>query len=529
MASQFASGKIPTLTRKLNAGDSTAYFDSDVGVTSGRLYGNNNLQEEWIGFTGVAASGSEFAYSGLTRGLSQTADPSTASTGSTWLAGQAFALVEMHDQMMNRQRPEPLIFATTAARDTALGANGAATSPWVNVYVTATGLHYNYNLSTAQWESIDTGTVTPNATSSVAGKVELATQAEFDAGTATGGTGASLVATPDILLKQVNTATAKSSIIDADKVAIADSADSGKLKSVLFSVLKASVPGADGGTGADGDISGGLTITGSNNTVIVKNYRNFAPGANTVTVTPTGCVTILNVSGNLDLTGSTIDFSGKGLTGGTYSNPGNKQGMFVEVVATAGQDGGVAGAGGGGGGGNIFANGAAGGTGASGGLGGGSGGSVTTKLSALSPFMPVTSEWVRYVAQGGAGGGVRSPGSPGGGTGGNGGGTVIFMVAGNVTLSGTTATVAGGTGGNGTGETAGGGGGAGGLFALYYKGTLSGSLTPTVTGGTGGNGNGGAAGGAGGAARTAGSAGAASSSYGGGGGGAGGDYIIAKF
>lgn len=196
MASQFASGKIPTLTRKLNAGDSTAYMDSDVGVTSGRLYGNNNLQEEWIGFTGVSASGSEFAYTGLTRGLSQTADPSTASTGFTWLSGQSFALVEMHDQMMNRQRPDPVAFADTAARDAALGANGAATSPWTNVYVTATGFHYNYNLSTGQWEEVDTGTPTPNASTTVAGKVEIATQTEVDNSTDTGGTGATVSVIP---------------------------------------------------------------------------------------------------------------------------------------------------------------------------------------------------------------------------------------------------------------------------------------------------------------------------------------------
>lgn len=196
MASQFASGKVPVLTRKLNAADSTAYLDSDVGITSGRLYLSNNLQEEWVSFSGVAASGSEFAYSGLVRGLSQTADPATASTGKTWLAGQQCALVEMHDQMMNKQRPEPKVFATTAARDSALGADGAATSPWVNVYVTDTGLHYNYSLGTNQWEAIDTGTVTPNASETVAGKVEIATSAESIAGTNTGGTGALLSVLP---------------------------------------------------------------------------------------------------------------------------------------------------------------------------------------------------------------------------------------------------------------------------------------------------------------------------------------------
>lgn len=257
MASQFASGKVPVLTRKLNAADSTAYLDSDVGITSGRLYLSNNLQEEWLSFSGVAASGSEYAYSGLVRGLSQTADPSTAGTGKTWLAGQQCALVEMHDQMFNKQRPEPKIFATTAARDSALGADGAATSPWVNVYVTDTALHYNYNLGTNQWEAIDTGTVTPNASTTVAGKVEIATQAEVTNGTTTGGTGAILAVSPDQLIQEVNGSTAKVTIAQADKIPLADSADSGIRKAITWANMEAQLtadyPGAFGGQ--DGDIS----------------------------------------------------------------------------------------------------------------------------------------------------------------------------------------------------------------------------------------------------------------------------------
>lgn len=50
------------------------------------------------------------------------------------------------------------IYATTAARDSALGGDGAATLPYTNIYVTATGLFYNYNLSDAAWQSVDTGT-----------------------------------------------------------------------------------------------------------------------------------------------------------------------------------------------------------------------------------------------------------------------------------------------------------------------------------------------------------------------------------
>lgn len=63
------------------------------------------------------------------------------------------------------------VYASTAARDSALGANWVATLPYSDIYVTATGLFYNYNLSTAMWESVDTGTTPGNGTTSSAGLV----------------------------------------------------------------------------------------------------------------------------------------------------------------------------------------------------------------------------------------------------------------------------------------------------------------------------------------------------------------------
>lgn len=83
------------------------------------------------------------------------------------------------------------VFATTVARDAALVAPANGDS----CYVTADGVFYDYQ--GGAWVDRATGS-TPNATTAVAGKVELATQGENDAGTAIGGTGASLVATPAI-------------------------------------------------------------------------------------------------------------------------------------------------------------------------------------------------------------------------------------------------------------------------------------------------------------------------------------------
>lgn len=92
------------------------------------------------------------------------------------------------------------------------------------------------------------------------------------------------------------------------------------------------LPPQFGGDGSDGDITGSLTITGSNNTYIVKQYDTFTPGSNTVTVTPTNCIVHIKVKGPCDLTGTTFDFTGKGGQGGaggagdTATTPGNLSG-----------------------------------------------------------------------------------------------------------------------------------------------------------------------------------------------------------
>jgi len=104
---------------------------------------------------------------------------------------------------------------------------------------------YNETTGTTQqrvwgsWSDIDTGTVTPNASETVAGKVEIATQAEFDAGTATWWTGAQLTPTNDQIRKQISTATAKTTPVNADSIAISDSAASGVIKKTTLTEFKA--------------------------------------------------------------------------------------------------------------------------------------------------------------------------------------------------------------------------------------------------------------------------------------------------
>ena len=71
------------------------------------------------------------------------------------------------------------VYADATARDVAIPSpvNG------MEVYLTTEGQFYDYQ--SGAWASRAVGTTTPNASTTVSGKVEIATQAEFDAGTDT--------------------------------------------------------------------------------------------------------------------------------------------------------------------------------------------------------------------------------------------------------------------------------------------------------------------------------------------------------
>lgn len=69
------------------------------------------------------------------------------------------------------------VFASTAARDVAIP------TPSGDEICKVAGDTYSYNSVTEQWEIFDTGTPTPNASPTVAGKVEIATSAQSKSGT----------------------------------------------------------------------------------------------------------------------------------------------------------------------------------------------------------------------------------------------------------------------------------------------------------------------------------------------------------
>lgn len=239
MTVSFASWKTLYLALKLNPAW-TLTVTSNPWPTNGRLYLVNDNQTEWIDYTTVTPSWSNYILWWLTRDLDPTAIPSTSlSTWKTWLATQKVILVVMHDQLIDRNkatqlRQEALTFATTGARDSALWWNGVCTYAYTDVYVTGTGAFYRYNLSTAQWETVSTGTTPSNATTTSAWLVEIAAQTKVDNWTDTWWSGATVVISPSKLqqtfinnsqtiLWQFHLFTEKTLLLDNDEFLIYDS------------------------------------------------------------------------------------------------------------------------------------------------------------------------------------------------------------------------------------------------------------------------------------------------------------------
>jgi hypothetical protein len=301
-----------------------------------------------------------------------------------------------------------------------------------------------------------------NASETVRGVVEEATDAEVTAGTSTGGTGAKLFVTP------------------------------AKLATHLTSKIKY------GGTGADG----ALTVTGAT-AIDLGGVTHFTKNYSSISITGIGALTFTNphangtvitfkCTGNVTITSSAspaIDLRSLGgeagagsttnLTGGAGGNDGNCNMLFV-----------------------------------CGGGGGGAGGATTpaaggTRAARFYTFIPKTI--VFGCGGGGGGGGKGNSGSASGGgggasiltsggastgavnvdaNGGNGGrgaGCLYIECAGALNITGTIN--AAGIAGTNAGSTgAGGGGGGGGSIIILYATLTANSGTYTVTGGAKGTG-----------------------------------------
>ena len=178
-----------TLAAKLNAADTSATVATAPTITAWRMHVYNGSTHAWIKFTWVTGT----TLTGVTF-VSQTADPATTVTGTTFPAWSSIEIVGMHDQIIDKQTGSKVkIYANTTARDADI------TSPenGMTCYSTADWVFFDY--IAGAWSARATGS-TSNASTTVAGKVELATDAELRTGTATGGTGATIVPNPSQLL-----------------------------------------------------------------------------------------------------------------------------------------------------------------------------------------------------------------------------------------------------------------------------------------------------------------------------------------
>lgn len=200
-----------TLASKLEAADTTITVATAPTVTAWRMHVYSGSTHAWIKYTGLSGT----TLTGVTF-VSQTADPTTTVTWVTFSAWTSIELVEMHDQMLDKQQWGTVagnmifswtvsatnslkvpVYADATARDAAI----TVPSNGMVIYNTALGILQQY-IGWA-WTSFASGSVV-NADTTTAGKVEIATTAEIDAGTDTGGTGAFLVPIPSQMIKKLS-------------------------------------------------------------------------------------------------------------------------------------------------------------------------------------------------------------------------------------------------------------------------------------------------------------------------------------
>lgn len=208
----------------------------------------------------------------VSRGLDNS-DTETADVGlqKTWGDGSKIYTAPFAFNYIDKQDAKPLrLTIPTVADNTARTALYPSPTGGEKVMNTANGGKEEvYNATTAQWEAAGTSTAIGNATTSAAGIGELSTGAEITSGAATGGTGAPLIVTPDVLIQEINGSTAKTSAVDADKLSLADSAASGVRKSITWAQvktqLKADLPASNAALGFAQAATDSVAAAGTDN------------------------------------------------------------------------------------------------------------------------------------------------------------------------------------------------------------------------------------------------------------------------
>lgn len=176
----------------------TVYTMANIG--SDIVYGTiapKTANSEFISFTGITANSDGTAtLTGVTRGLAKKTPFTTSSTFKLPHSGQTQFIISNPPQLYNEY--VTLDNAETIVGKKTFPAGGNANAPVSGASYSAPTADLEY----ASKKYVDDTAIAgaPDATLTVKGIVEIATTAEIDADTATGATGASIVARPDQLV-----------------------------------------------------------------------------------------------------------------------------------------------------------------------------------------------------------------------------------------------------------------------------------------------------------------------------------------
>ena len=212
------------LTKKLDPADTTAEVSVAPTITSGRIRVGTWSNKELIKFTWVSGN----ALTGLVRNLSKTGVPATGWTGLTHIAGTKLVNVIMHDQLVDKQEDQTFWWSITAT-DIRFSWN---TTSWLRVKSLTTSQRLALTASNGDivydstiwvlyqyiwgaWSTFATWS-TPNASTTVAGKVEVANYSEVTAWTTYWETWAFLVATLDQIKASIAIKNTTSTTSDSD-------------------------------------------------------------------------------------------------------------------------------------------------------------------------------------------------------------------------------------------------------------------------------------------------------------------------
>jgi len=223
------SGKKTTLKNTINKVQTTGIIiNTELNITKGVLnFDAETSKEEWVSFGSTTLNGDGTTTLGdVVRGLNTSGDTFTGDSSRAFPHSGGVCVVELVDYhslfnlKANKDRDNTMSGNNTFTKILGFsGSEGQLQPPRLTtterdalsgvqngtiIYNTTVGEEQLYN--GGNWYSIALGSTQPNASETLAGKSEEATQTENDSGASSGGTGADLFATPNKNAKTIQKA-----------------------------------------------------------------------------------------------------------------------------------------------------------------------------------------------------------------------------------------------------------------------------------------------------------------------------------